>query len=445
MPAYHLLTFGCQMNINDSFWLSRSLKAHGFTEVTLEEAEIVLINTCAVREKPEQKVLSTLQRIKALTKDHPKILVGVLGCVAQQLGSKLMQASSQVRLVAGPDALAQIPKILERLLVEPNLTLSLLDFTTHYQERERDLTTPMGPSAYVNIMQGCDNFCTYCIVPYTRGRQKSRTKEAILKECQEKIALGAKEITLLGQNVNAFGQDKAGDGTRFFELIASLNELKGLERLRYTSPHPKDMTNEDILAFKTCAKLCPSLHLPLQSGSSKVLKRMARGYDREYYLHLVARLKEACPSIALTTDIIVGFPGETREDLEDTLSLMESLAYMSSFSFCYSDRQGCPAVKFLDKIPKEEQHLRLNLVQNLQEELTAKWLAQRKDQITTILLDSKSPRSTPLGTSWQGRDPYGTLVHLTFQDDSDHTGEMVKVKISQVRKHCLIGETLPLN
>ena len=332
--SFHIITFGCQMNVHDSQWLARALEARGFCEAPLEEARVVVVNTCSVREKPEQKVMSTLGRIRQVTGNSPRVLVAVTGCVAQQLGEKLF--SRQVRLVAGSDGISGAPQAIERLLDEPALRLSLLDFTSHYVEREPGADTPSAPVGFVNIMQGCDNFCAYCIVPYTRGRQKSRLTPAILDECRHLLDRGAREITLLGQNVNAFGRDTHGDGVSFAALLEKVAALPGLKRLRYVTPHPKDMGPEDVAAFANIPQLCPRLHLPLQAGSDAVLKRMGRKYDSARYLELVASLRDARPDIALSTDLIVGFPGETEEDFAATLELMRASDFMSSFSFCYS-------------------------------------------------------------------------------------------------------------
>ena len=263
--TYHIITFGCQMNVHDSHWLGRALGARGFFEAPLEDAQVVVVNTCSVREKPEQKVMSTLGRIRQVSGGNPAVLVCVAGCVAQQLGESIFEKESQVRLVAGSDGIGNAPQAIERLLETPAQRLSLLDFTSQYVERE-GTTEPgvvSGSVAYANIMQGCDNFCAYCIVPFTRGRQKSRSSTAILDECKALIDNGAREITLLGQNVNAFGQDKSGDGTSFAALLRKVAALPGLERLRYVTPHPKDMGPEDIAAFAELPQLCPRLHLPM--------------------------------------------------------------------------------------------------------------------------------------------------------------------------------------
>lgn len=438
--SFHIITFGCQMNVNDSAWLARSLTGRGFVQESVEKAQVILINTCSVRAKPEQKVLNTLGQIRRLRSDA--VIVGVMGCVAQQMGESLFRHSPQVRLVAGGDATASIPQAIERLRKEPELCISLLDFNDFYMEREQGADLPSPPTAYVNIMQGCDNFCTYCIVPYTRGRQKSRSSQAILDECKTRILQGAREICLLGQNVNAFGCDKSGDGTSFASLVTQIASLPGLLRLRYTSPHPKDMGIEDIEAFAKCPTLCPSLHLPLQSGSDNILKRMGRKYSREEYLDLVHRLHDACPDIALSTDIIVGFPGETDQDFQETLYMMESCGFVSSFSFCYSDRPGTRASKLLDKIPPVIQQERLEVLQKRQDSMTQKWLESRVGQTTTVLVDGESRKQSPSHDSWQGRDPYGAVVHINLPPGQNHLGSLVEVEIHTAKKHSLLANKL---
>ena len=449
--TYHIITFGCQMNVHDSQWLGRALSARGFTEVPLEEAQVVVVNTCSVREKPEQKVISALGRIRQVTGGNPGVLVGVAGCVAQQLGEAFFAKEKQVRLVAGSDGISGAPAAIERLLEEPDLRLSLLDFTSHYVEREAGpeaATAPSGPVAYINIMQGCDNFCAYCIVPFTRGRQKSRSSAAILEECRAVLGRGAREISLLGQNVNAFGQDKSGDGTSFAQLLRQVAGLPGLERLRYVTPHPKDMGPEDVAAFAELPQLCPRLHLPLQAGSDAVLKSMRRRYDSEAFLRLVENLRSARPDLALSTDLIVGFPGETEEDFQATLDMMRACNFISSFSFIYSDRPGARAALFPDKIPQDVAQSRLLRLQALQDELGVRWLNDRKNaqEQTTLLLEGPSPKSGEgQEPSWQGRDPYGVPVHVPLAANADHTGKLVQVRIIEAKKHSLMairtGET----
>lgn len=438
--TYHIITFGCQMNVHDSRWLGRALGARGFSEAPLERAQVVVVNTCSVREKPEQKVMSALGRIRQVTGGDAAVLVCVAGCVAQQLGEALFEKESQVRLVAGSDGIAAAPQAIERLLEEPGLRISLLDFTSSYVEREAAPAPEGGgdPVAYVNIMQGCDNFCAYCIVPFTRGRQKSRAAGAVLEECRNALAGGAREITLLGQNVNAFGRDRSGDGTSFAALLRQVAALPGLERLRYVTPHPKDMGPEDVAAFAELPQLCPRLHLPMQAGSDAVLARMRRRYDSAAFLDLVERLRQARPDLALSTDLIVGFPGESEQDFQETLRMVRACGFMSSFSFCYSDRPGARASLFLDKIPADVAQDRLLRLQALQDELSARWLDARVDTETTLLIENRSPREGQgQEPSWQGRDPYGAPVHVELPPGANHTGRQVRVRITQAKKHSL--------
>ena len=440
--SYHIITFGCQMNVHDSLWLGRVLQRRGFAEGSLEEAQVVVVNTCSVREKPEQKVMSALGRIRQATNSNPDVLVVVTGCVAQQLGEELFR-QPQVRLVAGSDGIASAPEAIERLLAEPDRKLSLLDFTSSYEEREEGERAPSGPVAYVNIMQGCDNFCAYCIVPYTRGRQKSRLTAAVLDDCRKALEDGAREICLLGQNVNAFGRDKHGDGVSFADLLRQVAALPGLLRLRYVTPHPKDMGPEDVALFGELPNLCPRLHLPLQAGSDAVLARMGRKYDAARYIELTDALRAARPDIALSTDLIVGFPGESEEDFQQTLALMRRCGFMSSFSFCYSDRPGTRASRFLDKIAPDVQQDRLLRLQALQEELGQAWLDARIGQGTDVLIEGESRRddSSDGLRSWQGRDPYGALIHVGLPSaDGDMTGRMVRVRLTEAKKHSLLGQ-----
>ncbi|GAB1253579.1 tRNA (N6-isopentenyl adenosine(37)-C2)-methylthiotransferase MiaB [Desulfovibrio falkowii] len=443
--SYHIITFGCQMNVHDSQWLGRALTARGFVEASLEDAQVVVVNTCSVREKPEQKVMSALGRIRHVTGGNPDVLVGVAGCVAQQLGEGFFNKESQVRLVAGSDGISGAPAAIERLLEEPTLHLSLLDFTSHYVEREAGPGTSgssSGPVAFVNIMQGCDNFCAYCIVPFTRGRQKSRSAAAILDECRAVLERGAREITLLGQNVNAFGQDKRGDGTSFAQLLRQVAGLPGLERLRYVTPHPKDMGPEDVAAFAELPQLCPRLHLPLQAGSDVVLRSMRRRYDSAAFLRLVDDLRAARPDLALSTDLIVAFPGETEEDFQDTLAMMRACNFMSSFSFIYSDRPGARAALFPGKIAPDVAQDRLRRLQALQDDLGARWLAARVENRdkTTLLMEGPSPKpGESAEPSWQGRDPYGVPVHVPLPAGADHTGFLVQTVITEAKKHSLLA------
>lgn len=446
--TFHIITFGCQMNVNDSFWLSRSLQRRGFVESPLEQAEIVILNTCSVRDKPEQKVYAALGRIKYETRRVPNSFAVVAGCVAQQIGAGFFERFPQVRLVVGGDGLAMAPDAIERLHADPALRLNLTDFSEVYPERDPALPAhgegDIPPVAYVNIMQGCDNFCTYCIVPFTRGRQKSRSPEAILDECRALIDNGAKEITLLGQNVNSYGLDKHASGdTSFAQLLRRVAELPGLARLRFVTPHPKDLSPDVIALFAELPNLCPRLHLPLQAGSDRVLARMNRKYDMARYMSLVEALRTARPDIALSTDLIVGFPGETEEQFQETLAAVRAVDFMSSFSFCYSDRPGTAASRHEEKVEPAEKLHRLERLQALQEGLSSKWLKARVGCETEVLLEgvSRKQDGEDAGSeSWQGRDPWGDAVNVSLPSGVGAPGLILPVRIVADKKHSLVGE-----
>lgn len=457
-PSFHIMTFGCQMNANDSDWLSRSLRQRGFVQAPVEQAEVIILNTCSVRDKPEQKVYSALGRIRQKTRHNPHAFVVVAGCVAQQVGAALFARFAQVRLVVGGDGLASAPDAILRLRAEPGLKLSLVDFSQSYPERDLALgpkataleakPMPLSPVAYVNIMQGCNNFCAYCIVPYTRGRQKSRLTPAVLDECRALLAAGVKEINLLGQNVNAFGQDGQGDGTSFTELLYQVAALDGLERLRCITPHPKDFSPELVRAYGELEVLCPRIHLPLQAGSDRVLARMGRRYDSARFLELISALRAVRPDMAFSSDIIVGFPGESEEDFLETCALVDKVAFMSAYSFCYSDRPGTKAALLPDKIPPDIKLDRLNHLQILLEQHGQAWLHQRVGSSTTLLLEGVSlwdtlgnaPSGLAASESWQGHDIYGATVHLTLPAGQGSIGQSVPVSISAAKKHSLMAK-----
>ena len=436
---FHILTFGCQMNVADSDWLTQALVSRGWTPVDEPEAQVFVVTTCSVREKPEQKVYSLLGRLKGYTDRSPEAFVAVGGCVAQQIGEEFWNRFPFVRLVFGTDGTAMVPQALERLAADPSLRVSLLDFLDHYPEREQPEGGTVGAQAFVNIMQGCDNFCAYCIVPFTRGRQKSRSADDVVAECVSLVRRGARELTLLGQNVNSYGQDKHGDGTSFAALLRRISAIPGLDRLKFTTSHPKDIAPEVVAAFGELPNLCPQLHLPVQSGSDAVLKAMGRKYTRARYLEIVGELRRACPDIVLTTDIIVGFPGETNRDFEDTLELMRAVRYESSFSFKYSDRPGVRAEKMDFKVPEEEKARRLAVLQDLQNRITAEELAAVAGEEVEVLVEGPSKMQDGETRFWRGRDGGGRIVNFPCPLPG-LTGRMVRVRIDEAKKHSLSGE-----
>ena len=445
---FFIQTFGCQMNVCDSTWIEMSLVKRGYRQVDLEEdADIILVNTCSVRKKPEEKLYSFLGRIAPLYKKRPSIIVGVGGCVAQQLGEKIWEKFPFVRLVFGTDGVASVPQSIERLIKEDGLKICLLNFMDYYPERNlppyKDITKNMA-SAYINIMQGCDNFCAYCIVPYTRGRQKSRHSSNIIKECEMLVDAGVKEITLLGQNVNSYGMDKYGDGVSFVELLRKVSNIKGLKRLRFTTSHPKDISDELISLFGILENLCPSIHLPLQSGSNNILKKMGRKYNKEDYLKIIDKLRKINKDIVITTDLIVGFPGETEQDFKDTLEMMKLVGFDSSFSFKYSDRPNTRASKMMPKIQEKIKGERLSILQGLQEELTNHSMERLKDKIVEVMVEGISTKQFNKNRlSYKGREPGNRIVNfLVPQNMKLNIGDIVTVKINKIKKHSLFGEVI---
>lgn len=443
---FHIITFGCQMNVHDSEWLTRALESRGWEAADEDKAQVYVLNTCSVRDKPEQKVYSELGRVARHLKRDENVFAAVGGCVAQQVGRGFFERFPFVKLVFGSDGIANAPNALERIAEGSDERVALLDFVTMYEEREkpeeRTVTLPETRQAFVNIMQGCDNFCSYCIVPYTRGRQKSRHPDAVIDECRALVESGVREITLLGQNVNSFGMDKGGNGVSFADLLHSVAGISGLHRLRFTTSHPKDIAPEVIAAFGELENLCPSLHLPLQSGSNAMLKAMRRKYTREHYLSIVDALKQARPDIALTTDLIVGFPGETEQDFLDTMEMVERVGYESSFSFKYSDRPGVAAVNMEPKVDPDEASERLMRLQTLQNNITRKCLKKLEARETVAFIEGKSRMQDGGETWWKGRDPAGRIINVPMAETEGLVGLMVPVRIIEAKKHSLVGERI---
>ena len=460
MPKFHMQTFGCQMNVNDSDWLARSLVLRGFEPSSFDEADFYIINTCSVRDKPEQKVYSELGRIARFCKLHGRegVTVCVGGCVAQQVGEKLTRRFPQVRLLFGADGISKAPEALVRLADDPHLRLSLLEFVENFEERPISWEGSIAPaSAFVNIMQGCDNFCTYCIVPYVRGRQKSRRPEEILQECQNLLLAGTKEITLLGQNVNSYGQDALGTGMTFLELLEKVAALPGLARLRFVTPHPKDMDEGVIKAFGSLPNLCPRVHLPLQSGSDAILKKMGRRYTSGHFLDLVEKLKAVRPDILLATDIIVGFPGESDADFQATMDMMQACSFAASFSFIYSDRPHAKASLLGGKVPRPLALERLAVLQAWQEEQVQVVLESWVGKTVQVLLETKrgesafaanssqattqvSQEGTEKTECWHCKTVHGLTVDVVLPVGGSHgAGTILEAKVEGKSRHALKG------
>lgn len=433
--TFHITTFGCQMNEHDSEIIDGLLTERGFSSVKeRKDASIVIINTCSVRDNADKRFFGTLGQLKKRKESDPSFIVCVCGCMMQQqrVVDIIKAKYPWVDVIFGTNSIHHIPELIEKVSMEKE---KLVDIIENTEEIVEGLPAKrlFNHKALVNIMFGCNNFCTYCIVPYTRGREKSRRSEAILAEVRELVEDGVKEIMLLGQNVNSYD----GDGTSFAELLKMINEIDGLERIRFMTSNPKDLSDELIEAFSVCDKLCHNLHLPIQSGSNRVLKRMNRKYTREDYLKLIEKLRIRVPDITLSTDIIVGFPGETDEDFEETLSLVKEVEYDSAFTFIYSIRKGTPAEKFDNQVEESEKHRRFDLLVSTVNEISEKKNKVYQDRIEKILVDGVSKNNKLMLT---GRTDGFKLVN--FAGKKDMIGSLVDVRITDAKTFSLLGEVI---
>lgn len=433
--TFHITTFGCQMNEHDSEVIDGLLTERGFSSVKeRKDASIVIINTCSVRDNADKRFFGTLGQLKKRKESDPSFVVCVCGCMMQQqrVVDTIKAKYPWVDVIFGTNSIHHIPELIEKVAIEKEKVVDIIENTEEIVEG-LPAKRLFDHKALVNIMFGCNNFCTYCIVPYTRGREKSRAPEAIVAEVKGLVADGVKEIMLLGQNVNSYD----GNGTSFAELLKMLNDVDGLERIRFMTSNPKDLSDELIEAFAVCDKLCRNLHLPIQSGSNRVLKRMNRKYTREDYLKLIEKLRKTVPDITLSTDIIVGFPGETNEDFEETLSIVKEVEYDSAFTFIYSIRKGTPAEKFEDQIEESEKHRRFDLLVNAVNEISEKKNKAYQDRVEKVLVDgiSKNDKST-----LTGRTDGFKLVN--FAGKKELIGSIVDVKITDAKTFSLFGEVI---
>lgn len=435
---YCIETWGCQMNEEDSEKLSGMLKSIGYTRTeNKEEASIILFNTCCVRENAENKVYGNLGNLKKLKKKNPNLVIGICGCMMQQKGmaDKILKEFPYVDIIFGTHNAHKFPEYLQRVKTEHVQIKEIFDKETEIVEGipvDRESSV----KGFVTIMYGCNNFCTYCIVPYVRGRERSRKSDDIVKEIEALVAKGYKEVTLLGQNVNSYGKGSEDD-VDFAGLLRKVNEIEGLERVRFMSSHPKDLTDEVIMAIKECDKLCEQIHLPVQSGSDRILKLMNRHYDREKYLELIRKIKSEIPGCSLTTDIIVGFPGETDEDFEDTLNLVKEVGYDSAFTFIYSRRNHTPADAMENQVPEEVKHERFNKLVAAVNESVIKINKEFEGKTVEVLVEGQSKNDE---TKYTGRTRNGHLVNFTGDDSL--IGKLVNVEIKRAQPFSLIGEVI---
>lgn len=432
---YLIQTYGCQMNVHDSETMAGILEQMGY-EATEEEAEadIILLNTCAIRENAEDKVFGGLGRLKALKLEKPNLILGVCGCMSQEesVVHRILQSYQHVDLIFGTHNIHRLPYLLRNALYSKEMVVEVWskegDVIENLPKKRTD-----GLRAWVNIMYGCDKFCTYCIVPYTRGKERSRRPEDVLEEIRDLARKGYKEVTLLGQNVNAYGKDFTDIDYRFGDLMDDVRKI-GIPRVRFTTSHPRDFDDHLIEVLAKGGNLVEHIHLPVQSGSSEVLKMMARKYDRERYLDLVRKLKEAIPDVVLTTDIIVGFPGETEEQFEETLSLVKEVEFDSAFTFIYSPREGTPAAKMKDDVPMEVKKERLYRLNETLNEISRRKNEELRGKVVEVLVEGESKKDSSV---LSGRTRSNKLVH--FKGSKDLIGQFVYVRIENPQTWTLNG------
>ncbi len=434
--TYYIFTYGCQGNEADSEVMAGILEGVGYTlSDDPMNSDVVLLNTCAIRENAEQRIWGVLGQLKGRKRENPDMIVGICGCMPQEENAtnKILESYDFIDLVFGTHNRDHLPELIyQAYLTKAKVVEVLSNEGTILEDAPK--VRASHHKAWVNIMFGCDEFCTYCIVPYTRGRERSRAKDDIINEVKELVKEGYKEITLLGQNVNAYGKD-LGDDYTFGDLLYDLDKT-GIERIRYTTSHPRDLDEKTMLAMRDCKSVMPHLHLPVQSGDNDILKIMNRKYTYEEYMSKINRLKELVPDISITTDIIVGFPNETEEQFQNTLKLVRNVGYEGAFTFIYSKREGTPAAKMPDNVSEEEKHDRLNRLNVLINEGYKKGHERFLNQVVEVLVDGESKNGEGMMC---GYSKHLKLTHFKSNDLS-LVGKIVKVKVTEAKTWFMIGE-----
>lgn len=431
----YVSTYGCQMNENDSERMISLLEMLNYSPVSTPDlASLIIINSCSVREKPVHKVHSEVGRYRKLKDRNPDLKIGVAGCVGQQEKDKLLKDLPLVDFVIGPDNIDSLPQLVATLYRENKAQVSGARFKHQEPYHVETLVRNPGVSTFVNITKGCDNFCTFCVVPYTRGRERSRPYKDLVKDVQALTLRGVKEVTLLGQNVNSYLSEC---GVNFAHLMKGLCEETDIKRIRYTTSHPKDFNEELIqISHDYKSKICEYIHLPVQSGNTEVLERMNRGYSREEYIKKAKRIIEVLPEVSLSTDIIVGFPGETEAQFQDTLSLLEEIPYESIFAFKYSPRPFTKAARYEDQVPEDEKSDRLNRLFEFHKKIAFE-LCKKYDGTTVDVLVEKQDENTDM---WSGRNNQNKVIN--FQGGRDLIGSIVPVKINKAFPQTMRGDFL---
>jgi tRNA-2-methylthio-N6-dimethylallyladenosine synthase len=438
---YAVLTWGCQMNVDDSDQIENLLLDDGMEKASgLEEADVIILNTCSVRQKPEDKVFSKLGELAELKKANPNLTIGVTGCMAQRAGSEIARRAPHIDVIAGTAQLEAIPGLIRErrskldagelrankagdVLIKLELPRKKVESQLYLPERKRVTTGKL--KSFVSIMYGCDKFCAFCIVPLTRGKERSRPAADIVSEVEHLAAHGTKEVTLLGQTVNSYGLKGLEATCSFAELLRRIDAVPGIERIRFTSPYPRDFTDDVIEAMATLPGVCEQVHLPVQVGDDTLLKRMHRGYTLDEYREIVRKLRTAMPDIVITTDLMLGFPGETEEQFQNTMAFVEEIRFDSAFMFAYSPREPTQAARLPDQLPQAEKIRRLDLlieaVNRIAVEINQKQAAEGRE--FNVLVEGLSPKDPAM---WQGQTRGGKTVH--FPAGRDLTGKMVRVR-----------------
>lgn len=434
---YFIKTYGCQMNEHDTENIKAILESMAFTETTImEEADLILLNTCAIRENAHNKVFGYIGRIKHLKQKKPNIIVGLCGCMAQEevVVNEIIDKYRWLDIVFGTHNIHHLPEILKKVIDKKEQEIEVFSFEGNILEN-MPVKRDSNYKAWVNIMYGCDKFCTYCIVPYTRGKQRSRKKEHILEEVENLVKNGYLEVTLLGQNVNAYGKDLEVD-YRMENLLEDVAKT-GIARVRFVTSHPWDFTDRMIEVIKKYPNIMPYIHLPLQSGSNEILKKMARRYTKEDYLELVSKLKNTIPNLSLTTDIIVGFPGETDKDFLETLDVVKKCQYDSAFTFIFSPREGTPAAKMVDNVSLEKKKERLHILNELVNQYALENNQKYLNRSVPVLIEGYSEKDSSMLMGYTD-----TMKLVNVKGDPSNIGKIVDVKITDVKTFSMDGEII---
>jgi len=433
-PSVYIRTYGCQMNVSDTATIETLLDEAGYRFVeTPEAADIVLMNTCAVRDSAEMRALGQLSDLARLKKRNPHVVIGILGCVAQARKREILDEKPFVDLVVGPDAYRKLPLLLEERLISPPGTPGLLE-TTLLRDELYDDVVPRhhgGVSAFVTIMRGCDKFCSFCIVPRTRGRERSRPLPSIVREVEALVAQGAKDVMLLGQNVDSYRWEER----TFADCLSAVAAVPGIRRVRFMTSHPADISDTLLDTMSADARICPFLHLPVQAGSNRILERMNRPYTRERYLEIISAARRRMPHIALSTDVIVGFSGETAAEFEETLDLVREVRYDTAFTFKYSVRPGTKAERLPDDVPESEKIARLVRLIALQQDISRQRNLEQLGKTTEILIEGPAPKD---GAMWTGRTPDYRPVVISRNGES--VGDTVIVRLAELLGFTFRGE-----